>query len=283
MSNFPASRTALALLWAAVLLAGCATAPVRHPDPRDPLERVNRAMWRFDLGLVRKVALPADHVYRRVIPRFARVGLGNIFDNAEYPIVFVNDFLQAKFKTGLEDTGRFLVNSTVGIGGILDPATHVGLAKNDNDFGRTLGTWGVPPGPYLVVPFLGTSDVRDLLGRVPDIYLSPDTYINSLWIYLGVETAYVIDLNSRSIVPTYDLLQSQHPFDPYGFARNAYLSRRRFLIHGQSPQSEEQQEEELEKSLEDPPDAPGGGITPGKSSGPNGSGGPANPGSHAEQ
>ncbi|MGH8150089.1 MAG: MlaA family lipoprotein [Steroidobacteraceae bacterium] len=264
MTNPSLGRTALALLWVAVLLAGCATAPVKHRDPHDPWERMNRAVWKFDLALIRKVALPVDHAYRSVTPHFARVGLGNFFDNAGYPSVIVNDFLQAKLKTGCVDTGRFLVNSTVGIAGFLDPATHVGLAKNDNDFGRTLGTWGVPPGPYLVLPFLGTSDVRDFLGRVPDGYLAPASYINDIWIYLGVESVAALDLNSRTLVPTYNLLESQHPFDPYGLARNAYLQRRRFLIHGQSAQSEEQQEQELEKSLQDPPgepNAPGSGSS----------------------
>lgn len=255
-------RAALVLLCTALFVSGCATVPPSRRDPRDPWQSMNRAVWKFDIGLVHKVAIPVDHAYKRATPHFARVGLGNIFDNAEYPIVFVNDLLQAKFKTGLEDIGRFLMNSTVGLGGLFDPATQAGLAKNDNDFGRTLGTWGIPPGPYLVVPFLGTSDVRDLLGRVPDGYLSPPSYINSIWIYLGVESAYVIDTNHRTVVPTYRLLQSQHPFDPYAFARNAYLQRRHYLIHGQSIASEELQEEQLEKSIEDsgtgPPSAPTG-------------------------
>jgi phospholipid-binding lipoprotein MlaA len=250
MTHRSAGRFALALLCIAVL-GGCVTVPVRQRDPHDPWQGMNRAMWKFDIGLVHKVAMPVDRTYKRVTPHFARVGLGNFFDNAEYPIVFVNDFLQAKLKTGLKDFGRFLMNSTVGIAGFLDPASRSGLAKNTNDFGRTLGTWGVPPGPYLVVPFLGPSDVRDLLGRAPDWYLSPDTYINDVWIYLGVDTVYLIDLNHRSVIPAYDLLESQHPFDPYAFARNAYLQRRLFLIHGQSVKSEEQQEEQLERSLED--------------------------------
>ncbi len=251
MTGLTAGRAALALLSAALLLAGCASQPIQHKDPRDPWERMNRAVWGFDIDFVHKVALPVGHVYTRVTPQFAQVGIGNFFDNAQYPIVIVNDFLQAKFKTGLGDTGRFLVNSTVGIAGFLDPASNVGLAKNDNDFGRTLGTWGVHPGPYLVLPFLGMSDVRDFVARVPDGYLSPQNYINDIWIYLGVYALYVLDLDARTLIPQYNLLESQHPFDEYAFARNAYLQHREFLIHGQSTQSEEQQEEELEKSLED--------------------------------
>ena len=251
MIRLSASHPWLAFLWTILLLAGCASQPIKHKDPRDPWERMNRAIWGFDLAFVRKVALPVGHTYMRVTPHFAQIGIGNFFDNAEYPIVIVNDMLQAKFKIGFGDTGRFLMNSTVGIAGFLDPAATVGLAKNSNDFGRTLGTWGLPPGPYLVLPFLGMSDVRDLVGRVPDGYLSPQNYIDNVWVYLGVYAVYVLDLDARTLIPQYNLLESQHPFDEYSFARNAYLEHRAFLIHGQSVKSEEQQEEELEKSLED--------------------------------
>lgn len=252
MTRLSAGRTALGLLWAATLLAGCASQPIRHKDPRDPWERMNRSIWGFDMTFVHKVALPVGHAYTRVTPHFAQVGIGNFFDNAQYPVVIVNDFLQAKLKTGLSDTGRFLMNSTVGIGGLFDPAVTVGLQKNNNDFGRTLGTWGVSPGPYLVLPFLGMSDVRDLIGRVPDGYLSPQNYIENVWVYVGVYAVYVLDLDARTLIPLYDELESQHPFDEYAFARNAYLQHREYQIHGGSQKSQEQQEEDLEKSLEDP-------------------------------
>ncbi len=259
MTRLSAGRVTLALLSAALILGGCASPPIRHKDPRDPWERMNRAIWGFDLAFVHKVALPVGHTYMRVTPHFAQVGIGNFFDNAQYPVVIVNDFLQAKFRTGFGDTGRFVMNSTVGIGGFLDPASSVGLPKDDNDFGRTLGTWGVGPGPYLVLPFLGMSDVRDFVGRVPDGYLSPQNYINDIWIYLGVYAVYLLDLDARTLIPQYNLLESQHPFDEYAFARNAYLEHREFEIHGQSTQSEQQQEEQLEKSLDD-----SGGDSPSK-------------------
>jgi phospholipid-binding lipoprotein MlaA len=247
------ARGALLALVAAGLLAGCATQPVTHRDPRDPWEPMNRKIWAFDMAFTRKVALPVGHAYQRVTPRIVQTGIGHFMDNMLYPIVVVNDLLQAKFKPFLSDTGRFLMNSTVGIGGLFDPASQAGLPKNDNDFGRTLGTWGAGPGPYLVLPFLGMSDVRDAAGRVPDYFMSPTYYIDTTWIWLSLDGLYLLDLDSRTLIPAYDLLQSQHPFDEYAFARNVYLQRRHFLIHGQSAQSEEEQELELQKSLEGEP------------------------------
>jgi len=258
MRRASVSRLAIGLLLASILLGGCASQPVKHKDPRDPWERMNRAIWGFDMGFAHKVALPVGHTYIRVVPRVVRTGIGNVFDNADYAIVFVNDFLQGKLRTGFGDVGRFVVNSTLGIGGLLDPAARMGLPKNNNDFGRTLGTWGAGPGPYLILPFLGPSDIRDAAGKIPDGYLTPQNYINDLWIYLGVYTVYALDLDARTLIPTYNLLESQHPFDEYAFARNAYLQQREFAIHGGSVKSQEQQEEELEKSLQDsaPEDSP---------------------------
>ncbi len=255
-----------ALLLACALLGGCASPPA-HKDPRDPWERINRPIFDFDLALARNVAVPVGRGYNRVVPREVRTGIGNFFDNTWLPSVMVNDLLQGKLKVFLSNTGRLLMNTTVGIGGLFDPASTVGLAKNDNDFGRTLGTWGVPAGPYLVLPILGPSDVRDGIGRIPDGYMWPVTYINNTWIHYGIEFVYIFDVDSRTLVPAYDLLESQHPFDPYAFARNVYLQRRDFLIHGQSAESQEKQEEELEKSLEDdsgsaPPPNPQGSATP---------------------
>jgi len=146
----------------------------------------------------------------------------------------------------------------VGVGGLFDPASSAGLEKHDNDFGRTLGTWGVHPGPYLVLPFLGPSDVRDTLGKVPDGFLSPINYINDNTAHYSVYGLSLLDADARTLLPAYELLESQNPYDLYAFARNAFLQHREYLIHGTSEKSEEEQEEELEKSLEEP----GRGNTP---------------------
>ncbi len=245
------ARSVVLLVLASSLLAACATHPAARRDPRDPWEPMNRKIWAFDMAFARKVALPVGHTYRRVTPRFVQTGIGNFMDNMLYPIVFVNDLLQGRFKPFLTDTGRFVMNSTIGLGGLFDPASPAGLPKNDNDFGTTLGKWGAGPGPYLVLPFAGMSDIRDAAGRVPDYFLAPTFYIDTTWIWLTIDGVYLLDVDSRTLIPAYDLLQSQHPFDEYAFARNAYLQQREYRVHGQSAKSEEQQELELEKSLED--------------------------------
>jgi len=263
MKPAPAARTALALLLAGSSLLGCATLPPgTQKDPRDPWERMNRPIFNFDLALAEHVSLPVSHGYQKVVPRVMRTGIGNFMDNSFYPVVFVNDLLQAKFKTFLNDTGRFLFNSTVGIGGLFDPASKVGLPKNDNDFGRTLGTWGVPAGPYLVLPVLGPSDIRDGLGKIPDGYMWPVNYIGNDWAHYSIYFVYLLDENDRVVVPAYNLLKSQNVFDEYAFARSFYLQRRDYLIRGQSAESEQKQEEELQKSLEDSGDEGSGNAPP---------------------
>jgi len=239
------------MILACALLSGCASQPITHKDPRDPWERVNRATYSFNDAVIQKIAKPVGHTYNRVVPQFMRAGLSNFIDNTQTPAIIVNDLLQAKFKAGFTDIGRFLLNSTVGVAGLLDPATAAGIPKDDNDFGRTLGTWGIHSGPYLVLPLLGPSDVRDGLGKIPEGYLWPVNYVKNRPIYYGFYALYILDTNVRTILPSIELLESQNAYDPYALMRNVYLQRRDFLIHGQSSKSEENQEQELQKSLEE--------------------------------
>jgi phospholipid-binding lipoprotein MlaA len=209
-----------------ITLLGCAAPPAKR-DPRDPWERLNRTTYKVNDKLDRAVLRPVVHGYKNVVPSVVRTGISNFFDNLGYPIVIVNDLLQARFLLSAKDTGRLLMNTTLGIGGILDPASQAGLQKNDNDFGLTFGYWGIPKGPYFVIPFLGPSDVRDGLGRIPNSYFSPQNYLNDWQLQYSIWGLELIDARYR-LVASEPLLDSA--YDPYLFMKNAYLQRRDFLL-----------------------------------------------------
>jgi phospholipid-binding lipoprotein MlaA len=224
------------------LLCGCATLPPGSKrDPRDPWERLNRTSYKFNDAIDRAVVKPVAKGYTH-LPQPVQTGVRNFFDNLDYPVTIVNDLLQGQIKPFFSDIGRFLFNSTVGLGGLFDPATAVGLEKNDRDFGQTLGKWGVPKGPYIVVPVFGPYDVRDGIGAVTvDYYANPRSYTTfwvntSLWLVRGV------DRRSR-LLPLDATIQSA--YDPYAFIRNAYLQNRDFKVRGDQSHDEEEQEQKL--------------------------------------
>jgi phospholipid-binding lipoprotein MlaA len=207
-------------------LIGCAAPPAKK-DPRDPWERMNRTTYNFNRKVDKAVLRPVARGYRKVTPGFVRTGVSNFLDNLSYPVVIANDLLQARFKLFARDTGRLLMNTTLGIGGLLDPATQAGLEKNENDFGLTFGHWGIPKGPYFVIPFLGPSDVRDGLGRIPNAYFQPQNYVNNTGVQYGIWALALIDARYR-LLPTDATIDSA--YDPYLFVKNAYLQRRDFLL-----------------------------------------------------
>jgi phospholipid-binding lipoprotein MlaA len=225
-----------------VLLAGCAVQPPAKPDPRDPWERMNRATYKFNDKFDKAILRPVARTYRNDTPRQVQTGIRNVFDNVDTTIVMLNDLLQGQFKPFLNDTVRLVMNTTIGIGGLFDPATHAGLDKNNRDFGQTLGKWGVKPGPYLVLPFLGASDVRDTVGRLADTFSTPRAYIsNRYWNY----GSYLLEkVDERAQLLSYDRVLDS-AYDPYAFLRNAYLQNRDFKVYGGRSPGEEQQEEEL--------------------------------------
>lgn len=227
-------------------LVGCATVPPSERAPRDPWQRMNRSIFKFNNVFDRAIATPAARTYVRVLPQTVRTGVSNFFNNVTYPDVIVNALLQGQIKPFARDTGRFVVNSTLGIGGVLDPATRMGLTYENRDFGQTFGKWGIPSGPFLVLPFLGPSDVRDGLGRVPDAYAEPWAYIqNPYWDY-GTLLIYEVR-NRADILPLTDM--ANKTFDPYSFERNAYLQSRDFMVKG--PQAQNGAEDELKQLQED--------------------------------
>jgi phospholipid-binding lipoprotein MlaA len=216
-----------ALSFLLLCLVGCAAPPAKK-DPRDPWERMNRTTFKFNTKVDHAVLRPIARGYQKVTPQFVRTGVSNFVDNLEYPIVIVSDLLQARFKPFARDTGRFLMNSTLGIGGLLDPATQAGLDKNENDIGLTFGRWGIPKGPYFVIPFLGPSDVRDGLGRIPaSYYLTPQNYVHDWRVQYGIWAVSIVDARYR-LLPADATLDSA--YDPYLFMKNAYLQRRDYLL-----------------------------------------------------
>ncbi|MEZ5499372.1 MAG: VacJ family lipoprotein [Steroidobacteraceae bacterium] len=231
------------------VLCGCATQPGTR-DPRDPFERVNRGIYSFNDHVDRGLAKPAARIYRHVTPRPVRTGVSNFFGNLEMPLVLVNDLLQGKFRAAAQDTGRLLLNSTLGLGGLLDPATKAAdLPHNDEDFGQTLGRWGLPPGPYLVVPVLGPSSVRDSVGRVADQFAEPINYVNNDTVLYGAQGLKLLDKRA-SLLDAEKVLS--RTFDPYVVIRNAYLQRRAYQVSDgevtDTPADEGFSEEELKEA-----------------------------------
>ena len=236
----------------AALLGGCAsTGAPAQKTPGDPLERVNRSVYRFNDAIDRTVARPVAKAYRDYVPDFMRTGISNAIHNLSYTTVIVNQVLQGKWGPAVNDTGRFLLNSTLGLGGLLDPASAAGLDRNDEDFGQTFGKWGVPPGPYLVVPVFGPSTLRDVTLTYPERYTDLRGYLGdweTKWALIGVGL-----LDARSELLSVDQVLTR-AYDPYVFMRDAYLQRREYQVRDGDVPEEELQDESLEdEPMQDEP------------------------------
>jgi phospholipid-binding lipoprotein MlaA len=228
----------------ALSLAGCAT--TQQAAPHDPWEHFNRGSQRFNDAIDRAVLKPVATGYHRHVPRVIRTGIGNFIGNLKFPTTIVNDLLQLKLLDAGADIGRFVLNSTLGIGGLLDPATRVGIRHNDEDFGQTLGRWGVPAGPYIVLPLLGPSTLRDTPAIAVDWQTDLRNQLDigtTTRVALGVLT--IVDRRA-SLLSADEMLDSA--FDRYAFIRNAWLQRREYLVRdGDVPE-----EAPLEVEPEDP-------------------------------
>ena len=191
----------------------------------DPLKDLNQKTHNLNQTLDLQVASPVARFYKRITPDFIEIGVTNFTQNVEDLSIGVNNILQGKIKSGFSDLGRFTLNSTIGIAGFLDIATDMGLEKHDEDFGQTLAVWGVPDGPYLVLPGLGPSTMRDTLAMIPDAFLTP------LWLIDHDRTSY--SLTAIDLIDTrarYLGLESVVIGDEYLFYRDAYLQSRQFEI-----------------------------------------------------
>ncbi|MGN6150204.1 MAG: MlaA family lipoprotein [Rhizomicrobium sp.] len=217
-----------------MLLAGCATT-----DPsgqNDPYEQTNRAVFDFDQKLDKFVLSPVAGVYVDVLPDPAREGIHNFLLNLDLPVTFANDLLQGEMNRAGETFGRFTINSTLGIGGLLDPATDFGIPYHKEDFGQTLGTWGVGEGPFIVLPLFGPDPPRDAGGQIVDIFLDPTTYIpirEHFWWGAGRRALAIIDTRSRNL----DTLQNieRGSVDYYASVRSLYRQMRNNEIRNGRP------------------------------------------------
>ncbi|MBU6421192.1 MAG: VacJ family lipoprotein [Gammaproteobacteria bacterium] len=218
------------------LLAACASAPPDYTTRvKDPWEKLNRITYAFNDKLDKAVARPVAKQYLRAVPLPARDGIHNFLSNLGEPVTIVNDLLQGQIRQTFKDTTRFLVNTTAGVAGWFDVAKHLSLPQHDADLGETLAHWGVPAGPYVVIPLLGPSDLRDGLSLYPDYYANPVKnhmqvrYRNAGAITDAVDTRAGL-LNLDSTIDS--------AFDPYSFVRDAWIQHRRFDLYNGNPPSQ---------------------------------------------
>ena len=221
------------LLTALVGLSGCATIG----GSNDPLEGYNRAMFGVNDGLDKIIFKPVATGYKTVMPDFARTGVSNFFSNLGDVWIGINNILQGKLGAGVGDLGRFTINTTAGILGLFDVASSAGLEKHNEDFGQTLGRWGVGSGTFVVLPFFGPSNIRDGLSRFTlDWRGDPLKYVSNVPTRNALMAARVVD--SRAKLLDISRLAEEAALDHYAYVRDAYIQRRRSLIYDGDPPAE---------------------------------------------
>lgn len=231
-------KPGVALLCAA-LLAGCATA---GGSPRDPLEPLNRAIFGFNETFDQVLMKPVAQGYRAVLPEIVRTGVTNFFSNLEDVWIAANNLLQGKPESALQDVMRVAINTVIGLGGVIDVASDAGLDKHNEDFGQTLGRWGMGGGPYLVLPFLGPSTVRDGIGLLAVDYAgdpvwNADHIPTRNALYAGRAT------NARANALDAVRILEEAALDKYRFVRDSHLQRRQNLVYDGDPPREREQDE----------------------------------------
>lgn len=191
----------------------------------DPWEDINRSIFNFNDSLDSYLLKPVAQGYKDYTPEMVQTGVTNFFKNIGDVGNLVNDLFQAKFEHAGVDTSRLIFNTTFGVVGLVDVADYMGLKRNDEDFGQTLGYWGVESGPYLVLPFFGPSNIRDGLGSIPDNFMTPTPYIQNGGAQFGLFASQAIDKRAQFLSA-----EKVITGDRYVFVRNAYLQNREFLI-----------------------------------------------------
>lgn len=231
----------LALFLVAVLCLVLPAGRAPAAEPGDPLERVNRGVFWFNDKLDVYVMEPVARGWNRLVPRCAQRGVANFFANLRLPVVAANDLLQGKLTACGSDLGRFAVNTTVGVIGFMDPAQRWGLVKREEDFGQTLGVWRVPPGPYLVLPLLGPSTLRDSAGLLADSAAAVYPWFVPIVYSLAPKAVETVNFRAQVLDDVREAKRAA--LDYYTFTRDAYTQRRRRQVADREEMGSEEQEE----------------------------------------
>jgi phospholipid-binding lipoprotein MlaA len=210
-----------------IFVQGCASTKDSQPNV-DPFEPVNRVIYQVNDVADRYVLRPVARGYNWVTPDPARTGIGNFFDNITYPVTIVNDLLQAKWSQAGSDTMRFLTNTTFGLLGFMDVATDAGLDRHDEDFGQTFAHWGIPAGPYIMLPLFGPRTARSGIGMLFDVQVNPLVQLSNTSVRDKLLILWFIESRAALVGPDEAIRDA---FDPYLFLRDAYLQNRQFLIN----------------------------------------------------
>lgn len=227
---------AIAAIAVAASLAGCAATPSKI----DPLEPMNRALFKIHDALDSSIAKPVAEVYVAVVPEFVRTAFNNEFNNIDDLFSAVNDLLQGKLDKAGNDLGRVLTNTMLGLGGIIDVATEAGIERGNEDFGQTFAVWGIPQGPYLFIPLFGPTTVRDGAGVIVRIAVGPIGYVPNVALRNSIYGVGYVDIRADAL-DAGDIIDTAS-LDRYLFIRNAYLQRRRYLIYDGKPPPESEDE-----------------------------------------
>tara|TARA_Y100001934_G_C12221983_1_gene711175 strand:- start:172 stop:927 length:756 start_codon:yes stop_codon:yes gene_type:complete len=219
-----------AVLLSLAFLSGCVSTVTS--DNGDPHESTNRKFYAFNDSLDKNLLEPVAKTYVDVTPDPVRDGVTNFFDNVSYLNTIANDLLQGKVGRFFQDSGRFVVNSTIGLGGLFDPATGMGLPQQNEDLGQTFGTWGAGEGAYLMLPLMGPSSYRDIGSPVMGILLNPLTYLTPV---VTIPAGFVNAVNSRANLLDATRIRDQAALDPYTFVREAWRQQREFEIYDGNP------------------------------------------------
>ena len=194
----------------------------------DPLESRNRSIYTFNENLDKAILEPSAEVYDYITPNMLQKGFNNFFYNVNYPITIINQLLQGNIEEALQDTLRFTINSSIGVFGLFDPASSMGLLQHDEDFGQTLAVWGVKEGPYLMLPFFGPKTLRSLTGDFTDVLFNPLLNINDTNLKMKVNLINI--LQDRSDLSTLEE-ELDNSFDPYQYIKDSYTQNRMYKIH----------------------------------------------------